>query len=108
MQTATLTTQDLDQALTCCVEMVQQISYAQEIKDLTEHQVATTSSLKTLHPFIDTGLLRVGGRLQQSTLPYQAIHQMILPASHHFTRLIVSAEHTRLHHAGPQLNSLTT
>jgi hypothetical protein len=52
-QTATLTTQNLDQALTCCVKMVQQISYAQEIKDLIEQQeVATTSSLKTLHPSI--------------------------------------------------------
>jgi hypothetical protein len=28
---------------------------------------------------------------------------MILPASQHFTRLAVSAEHIRLHHAGPQL-----
>jgi hypothetical protein len=28
---------------------------------------------------------------------------MILPASHHFTKLIVSAEHIRLHHAEPQL-----
>jgi hypothetical protein len=28
---------------------------------------------------------------------------MILLASHHFTRLIVSAEHIRLHYAGPQL-----
>jgi hypothetical protein len=74
------------------------------MKDLLEHQeVASTSSLKTLHPFIDQeGLLRVG-QLQQSTLPYQAMHQMILPSNHHFTRLIVSAEHIRLHHAGPQL-----
>jgi hypothetical protein len=58
-QTATLTTQDLDQALTCCEKMVEQISYAQEIKDLMERQdVAKTSSLKTLHPFIDQeGLL---------------------------------------------------
>jgi hypothetical protein len=65
--------------------MVQQISYAQEFKDLMEHQdVAATCSLKILHPFIDPeGLLRVGGRLQQSTLPYQVIHQMILPESHH-------------------------
>jgi hypothetical protein len=85
--------------------MVQQISYAQEMKDLMENQkVAATGSLKTLHPFIDQeGLLRVGGRLQQSMLPYQAMHQMILPPNHHFTRLVVSAEHTRLHHAGPQL-----
>jgi hypothetical protein len=34
--------------------MVQQISYAQEMKDLLEHQkVAANSSLKMLHPFID-------------------------------------------------------
>jgi hypothetical protein len=104
-QIATLTTQDLDQALTCCVKMVQQISYVQEIKDLMKRQeVATTSSLKTLHPFIDReGLLQVGGRPQQSNFSYQAIHQMILPANHRFTKLVVSAEHIRLHHAGPQL-----
>jgi hypothetical protein len=85
--------------------MVQQTSYAQEVKDLNgQGEVATTSSLKTLCPFIDQeGILRVGGRLQQSTLPYQAMHQMILPASHHFTKLLVSAEHIRLLHAGPQL-----
>jgi len=49
------------------------------------------------------GLLIVGGRLQQSTLPYQTMHQMILPSNHHFTQLVVSAEHIRLHHAGPKL-----
>ena len=65
-----LSTQDLDQALICCVKIVQQISYAQEMRSLMEQQeVAGSSSLKTLHPFIDKqGLLRVGGRLQQSTL----------------------------------------
>jgi hypothetical protein len=67
--------------------MAQQISYAQEIKDLIERQeVAATSFLKTLHSFVDKeGHLRVGGRLQQFTLPYQAMHQMILPSNHHFT-----------------------
>jgi len=69
-----------------------------------EHQeVAASSSLKTLPPFIDKeGILRVGGSLQQSTLPYQTMHQMILPTNHHFTKLVVSAEHIRLHPAGPQ------
>jgi len=104
-QSTILSTQDLDQALTCCVKMVKQISYAQEMRNLMEKQeVAASSYLKTLHPFIDKeGLLRVGGRLQQSTLPYQTMHQMILPSNHHFTKLVVSAEHIRLHHAGPQL-----
>jgi len=86
------------------VKMVQQNSYLLEIKDLEHQKVAATSPLKTLHPFIDQeGLLRVGRQLQQSTLPYQAMHQMILPSNHHFTRLVFSAEHTRLYHAGPQL-----
>jgi hypothetical protein len=87
------------------VKIVQQISHAQEIEDLMEHQeVAATSSLKTLHPFIDQeGLLRVGGRLQQYKLLYQTIHQLILPPDRHFTKLVVSAEHIKLLHAGPQL-----
>jgi len=84
--------------------MVQQESFAQEIKELGEKQVvAVNSSLKTLHPFLDKEyLLRVGGRLQHSTLPYQTTHQMILPANH-FSKLIVSAEHMRLIHAGPHI-----
>jgi len=71
--------------------MVQQISYTQEMKDLMEKQeVASTSSLKTLHPYIDKeGLLIVGGRLQHSNLPYHATNQMIFPPNHHFTKLIV-------------------
>jgi hypothetical protein len=32
-QTATLTTQDLEQVLTCCVKMVQYTSYTQEMKN---------------------------------------------------------------------------
>ena len=87
------------------MKLVQQISYALEIKNLMEQQdMSSSSSLKTLHPFIEKDcLLKEGGRLQQSTLPYQTMHMTILPAKHHFTKLVVSAEHIRLHHAGPLL-----
>jgi hypothetical protein len=103
-QTASLSTQELDQALTC-VKTAQRNSYAQEVTDLLNSQeVSTTSSLKTLHPLIDQeGLIRVGGRLQHSILPYDTMHPVILHPDHHFTKLVVSAEHIRLHHAGPQL-----
>jgi len=71
---------------------------------MEQQQFTTCSSLKTQHPFkYKEGLLRVGGRLQQSILSYQAMHQMILPSNHHFTKLVVSAGHIRLHHAWPQL-----
>jgi len=85
--------------------MVQQIIFSKELRNLIENQeFAARSSLKKLHTFIDKdGLLKVGGRLQQSTLPYQYMHQMILTANHHFTNLVVSAKHIRLKHAGPQL-----
>ena len=104
-QTASLTTLELDQALICCIKTTQQTSYAREVRDLLNSQeVSTTSSIKTLHPFIDQqGLIRVGGRLQHSALPYDIKHPIILPPTHHLTKLVVSTEHRRLHHAGPQL-----
>jgi len=71
---------------------------------IEEQEVSASSTLKPPHSFIDKeGLLRVGGRLLQSTLSYQTMHPMILPSNHHFTKLVVSAEHIKLHHAGPQL-----
>jgi hypothetical protein len=103
-QTLNLTPQDLDRALTC-MKIVQQTVYAQQIEYLMKHQeVSRKSSLKTLHPFIDqASIVRVGGRLQNSSLSYQTLHPVILPLNSHLTKLIVSAEHTRLHHAGPTL-----
>jgi len=38
-------TQDRDQALTCCVKMVQQISYFQEMKYLMDQKEATASCI---------------------------------------------------------------
>jgi len=68
---------------------------------MEKKEITASSSLKTLHTFIDKeGLLRVGGRLQQSTLVYQTMHQMILPSNHHFTIMVVSAEQISLHYAG--------
>ena len=61
-QWTTLSTQHLEQSLTCCVKIVKQVSYAQEIKDLGwKQKVAVNISLKTLHSFMDNeGLIRFG------------------------------------------------
>jgi hypothetical protein len=63
-ETTPLTEQELDSALTCCNNLIQQNSYAQEIEDLTTRQeVSSKSTLKSLHPFLDQqGIIRVGGR----------------------------------------------
>lgn len=65
---------------------------------------AKTSSLLKLKPFEDENnqLLRVGGRLTNGPIPFEAKHPVILPNNHHVTQLIISHYHLRLGHAGPE------
>lgn len=100
-----LSTTELQRALTSCIKLVQGSAYTQEIRELASNkQVPVKSSLRDLHAFVDkAGVLRVGGRLRHSQLPYDNKHQIILPPNHHVTELIIKAEHQRLLHAGPQL-----
>jgi len=59
------------------------------------------SNIKSLNPIIGPdGLLRVGGRLNKSDLPYEAKHQIILMPKHPLTKLIILNEHHRHLHAG--------
>jgi hypothetical protein len=58
------------------------------------------SSLVKLKPFLgDDGLLRVGGRLHFSHLPYDTKHPVILPSCH-VSMLLVRLKHVQLKHAG--------
>ena len=52
-----------------------------------------TSQLARLKPFIDEGILHVGGRLKHSELQYNAKYPMILPGKYQLTRLIVLHYH---------------
>ncbi|XP_055714378.1 uncharacterized protein LOC129808617 [Phlebotomus papatasi] len=60
-------------------------------------------SLSALTPFVDFGgLIRVGGRLENSDMPFQSKHPLLLPKSP-LTKLIVRNEHLKQCHAGPSL-----
>lgn len=48
------------------------------------------------------GLIRVGGRLKHSALPFDTRHPILLPSSHDLVRLIIQHEHIRNKHAGTQ------
>lgn len=104
-RSGSLCTAELQTALTTCIKWVQASTYSQEIRDLLSNkQVSSHSSLRDLHAFLDDQqILRVGGRLRNSQLAYDNKHQIIIPPNHHFTGLIIIAEHLRLSHAGPQL-----
>ncbi len=64
---------------------------------------AKPNSLLKLKPFEDeNNQLRVGGRLTNAPIPFEAKHPVILPNNHHVTQLIISHYHLRLGHAGPE------
>ena len=62
-------------------------------------------SVSAFHLFIDNNqhILRVGGRLQNSELPQDAVHHIIVSPTSHLTALIICSQHQRLLHAGTQL-----
>eukprot|EP00112_Aurelia_sp_Birch-Aquarium-sp1_P023683 Seg714.2 transcript_id=Seg714.2/GoldUCD/mRNA.D3Y31 product="hypothetical protein" protein_id=Seg714.2/GoldUCD/D3Y31 len=65
---------------------VQSETYKEELQALSDgKKISKSSRILMLNPFYDRRdkVLRVGGRLQNSDLPEEAKHQVILPHGHH-------------------------
>ena len=59
------------------------------------------SAIYRLDPFLDEQrLLRVGGRLHQVAMDYEAKHPVILPNNSHMTRLLIRQQHQAESHQG--------
>nr|XP_054606831.1 uncharacterized protein LOC129166991 [Nothobranchius furzeri] len=86
------------------VKLVQREAFPDEIQSLKakEGVVKTKySKLKGLNPTLDEdGVLRVGGRLNQSALHPHIKHPVILPKNSHISSLLVKHFHERIHHQG--------
>ncbi|GFX45664.1 integrase catalytic domain-containing protein [Trichonephila clavipes] len=82
--------------------MVQEQVFLAEIKSLqSKGVVSPNSKLRNVNPFIDSGgLLRVGGRLSNSDLPYVNKHPAILPGNHNLTVQIIAHFHRKNLHTG--------
>ncbi|GFW46992.1 integrase catalytic domain-containing protein [Trichonephila clavipes] len=93
---------DIDQAETKLIRMVQEQVFLAEIKSLQSKGVVSPySKLRNLNPFIDSdGLLRVGGWLSNSDLPYVNKHPAILPGNHNLTVQIIVHFHRKNLHTG--------
>ena len=73
------------------------------VKLITEQQLRDNPSvrkLQTLNPYLVDGIIRVGGRLQRSTLSLEEKHPIILPNQHPVTELLVLIYHEREGHMG--------
>lgn len=99
-----ITPDEINNANLTLIENIQSNSFCKEIRSLKVGEgIPEKSKLIPLNPFVDErGILRVGGRLINANLPEHKKHQILLPADHHLTRLIIREEHERLKHAGTQ------
>lgn len=95
---------ELKQSLTYLIKISQIQSFSHELNLIKKDKKLTSSSILQLSPFIDdSGVLRVGGRLNNTDFNFEKKHPVLLDGKHHFTKLLMRAEHLRLLHAGPQL-----
>ncbi|GBL86828.1 hypothetical protein AVEN_96058-1 [Araneus ventricosus] len=99
-----LTAEELHRSTEFLARVAQLCEFKAEIDALKKGKdVATTSKLKALDPFLDeNALLRVGGRLNNSDLPFEYKHQLILPSKHKFTKLLFEHLLKKFLHIGAQ------
>ncbi|XP_046969714.1 uncharacterized protein LOC124537047 [Vanessa cardui] len=100
-----LTATELQDTLFSCVRQHQSHFFADEKRNLVKSKnVGTKSKIKALNPFLDkVGLLRVGGRMENSELPDNSKHPIIINGDSHIAKLIVTDAHEKTLNGGQQL-----
>lgn len=95
---------ELGQALTCCIKLCQNLEFKSEITEINTggYIKLKTSKIRSLTPFLENGILRVGGRLENSSELETAKHPIILPHNSHLTKLIIADAHLKTLHGGKQ------
>ena len=88
---------DVEEAETKIVKNGQSQTYPEELSSPN----LSKSPLAKLKPFVNDGVLRVGGRLDRADLSYDAKHPMILLGKHRVTEMIILHYHFANGHVGP-------
>jgi len=61
------------------------------------------SKISRFNPFLDDGLIRLGGRLQFAELSEDLRHPILLDGKHCFVQLLIWHTHMPLHHLGVRI-----
>lgn len=99
-----ITTSELKSAVCYWIKTVQSV-FAHEFKLLSDLKTLPRSyPMNRLTPFVDKdGILRVGERLEVSSLSASAKHPAILPKDSPFTILVISDAHLKTFHGETQI-----
>ncbi|XP_039760333.1 uncharacterized protein LOC120633963 [Pararge aegeria] len=100
--TSAVTADDLNFAENRMLRALQNQHFAEEYS-LIKNNKTCSPAFNRLRPFIDDGLIRVGGRLANSGLSFEKIHPVILPRNGHVVNIIIDYYHIKHLHAGPEL-----
>ncbi|XP_030588591.1 uncharacterized protein LOC115795386 [Archocentrus centrarchus] len=96
-----ITVEEIESATEVVVRLVQQQAFSEERRTLEKgDSLPHSSPLFRFNPILDKGILRVGGRLRQSSLSQGLKHPIILPKSSHITELVLLHFHERICHQG--------
>lgn len=102
--TSTITYNEINSATNCIVKHVQEHLFPGLLTSLSKGQLCP-ANLASLSPFVDsTGLIRVGGRLQNTHLNYQAKHPLLLPKNCNLSVILCRYYHLLAAHAGSNLS----
>ncbi|XP_062713663.1 uncharacterized protein LOC134290521 [Aedes albopictus] len=98
--TLELKAQEMADALHAILKQIQKEEFRELFRSLAGDE-AKRNRYSGLAPFIDTdGLIRVGGRLKYSSIPYDGRHQILLPEKHHVTAILIQQLHEDNFHVG--------
>lgn len=93
-----LTVSELREATEAIIRMVQHVHLADEIQRVNDNE--PSKKLANLRPIYTDGLLRVGGRLDRSQLPFESRHPIILSDKDPVIRLLIRQMHVEHLHIG--------
>ena len=96
------TVEELKNAFIRCIWSSQHSTFLKEIESLKlGRNIKKGSPLTKLNAFIDkNGILRVGGRLENSQLPYEERHPAIISGKSQLSRLLIDWAHRLALHGG--------
>ena len=114
MPSSKLQISDMQRSEMAIIQYIQRKSFPEEVEILQKHPVGTSktkadrvtkyvkksSQLYKLNPFMQDGVLKVGGRVSQSSLPEETKHQVILPKDSNITEMILREVHENTGHSG--------
>ena len=96
-----ITVKDIEQAEFEIFKEAQLECFPDEFRTLKKDMsLSKRSKLLPLNPIVVDNLIRVGGRIGQSHLPFEQKHQILLTKEHFLSTLLVLDKHERNCHIG--------